>query len=130
MRRAHPVCLAAVLLLISVFSGCAARSGKPSPQPTAAAVVIPVTLGDFTIQPRMYKLKAGKVKFQVTNSGAVDHDFQIPTLETHHGHEQHLLKPGETKVLEYDLKPGTHEVLCTVPGHREAGMVGSLEVVP
>lgn len=93
-------------------------------------MVIPVTLGDHTIQPRMYKLKAGKVTFQVTNKGTVDRDFQIPTLETHHGHEQHLLRPGETRALEYDLKPGTHEVVCTLPGHREAGMVGSLEVVP
>lgn len=115
-------------------AGCASRTASPvpssTPTPGAGPIVIPVTLTDFTIEPRRFKLKAGKVKFEVTNRGAVDHDFQIPDLEEHHGHEQHVLKPGERTVLEYDLKPGRYEVICTVPGHREAGMEGTLDVVP
>jgi uncharacterized cupredoxin-like copper-binding protein len=117
---------AVVIALVSAACGT-----KPAgPRPTPAAVVVPVTLGDLAIEPRRLKLKAGKVQFQVTNRGTVDRDFQIPTLETHHGHEQHLLKPGETKTLEYDLTPGTHEVVCTTPGRQEAGMTASLEVFP
>jgi uncharacterized cupredoxin-like copper-binding protein len=111
-----------------ITSGCGTKRAEPRSVPNA--VVIPVILGDLAIEPRRFKLRAEKVQFQVTNRGTVDRDFQIPTLETHHGHEQHLLKPGETKALEYDLTPGTHEVVCTTPGHQEAVMTASLEVFP
>jgi uncharacterized cupredoxin-like copper-binding protein len=116
--------------LLLVVPGCAARSTPPSPRLTAAAVVIPVTLGDFTIQPRAFKMKAGKVVFRVTNAGATDYDFRIPALEASGERQPHLLKPGETRALEYDLRPGTYRILCTIPGDREASIVGSLEVLP
>jgi len=33
---------------------------------------------------------------------------------------------GGTKVLALNLKPGTYKFYCTVPGHRAAGMEGTL----
>jgi uncharacterized cupredoxin-like copper-binding protein len=35
---------------------------------------------------------------------------------------------GATKTLSLDLKPGTYKYFCTVPGHRMAGMEGTLTV--
>ena len=35
---------------------------------------------------------------------------------------------GGTKVLSVDLKPGTYVFYCSVPGHRQAGMQGTLTV--
>jgi uncharacterized cupredoxin-like copper-binding protein len=35
---------------------------------------------------------------------------------------------GGTKTLTLNLKPGTYTYYCTVPGHRMAGMVGTLTV--
>jgi uncharacterized cupredoxin-like copper-binding protein len=36
---------------------------------------------------------------------------------------------GQTGVLEFTpTKPGTYEFFCTVAGHKEAGMVGTLVV--
>lgn len=134
MPRLHPIRLMLVLSLAAAAGGCASRGLSPAPTPAptpgAGAVVIPVTLGEFTIEPRRYKLKAGKVTFEVTNRGAVDHDFHISGLEAPHGHERHMLKPGEHAALRYDLKPGKYDIVCTVPGHQEAGMTATLEVVP
>jgi plastocyanin len=35
---------------------------------------------------------------------------------------------GESKTLSLTLKPGTYKFYCTVPGHRAAGMEGTLTV--
>ncbi len=35
---------------------------------------------------------------------------------------------GATKTLSLNLKPGTYKFYCTVPGHRAAGMEGTLTV--
>lgn len=89
-----------------------------------------VTLRDFGIEPQTIKVNSGRVRFRITNQGAVEHDFHIPAVEKHASHEQHLVKPGETRILDYDLRPGKYEVVCTIPGHREAGMTAVLDVAP
>jgi uncharacterized cupredoxin-like copper-binding protein len=30
--------------------------------------------------------------------------------------------------LEIEMKPGTYEAVCTIPGHKEAGMTVMIEV--
>ena len=35
---------------------------------------------------------------------------------------------GGSKTLALNLKPGTYKFYCTVPGHRMAGMEGTLTV--
>jgi uncharacterized cupredoxin-like copper-binding protein len=35
---------------------------------------------------------------------------------------------GGSKTLAVTLKPGTYKFYCSVPGHRQAGMEGTLEV--
>jgi uncharacterized cupredoxin-like copper-binding protein len=35
---------------------------------------------------------------------------------------------GGSKTLSLNLKPGTYKFYCTVPGHRQAGMAGTLTV--
>lgn len=123
-----------LILMTAVLAGCSPRSAAPpaAPSPTPAATVqtVIVTLRDFTIEPRTIKVTPGRVGFRITNQGAIDHDFHIPAVEKGHAHAEHVVKPGETRTLEYDLKPGTYEVVCTIPGHREAGMTAALDVAP
>jgi uncharacterized cupredoxin-like copper-binding protein len=89
---------------------------------------VEVVLREFEFEPRPLKVKAGTVRFRLVNRGAVEHDFAIPSLEEHGAHEQHVVKPGETRDVELELKPGTYEAICTIPGHKEAGMVVQVEV--
>ena len=71
--------------------------------------------------------KAGNVSIALTNSSPVEHDVKI---ESSSGATVGGLEPftGGTKTLTANLKPGTYKFFCSVPGHRQAGMEGTLTV--
>jgi plastocyanin len=71
--------------------------------------------------------KAGKVSIDFTNMAPLGHNVTIasasgavvgatPTFQ------------GGSKTLSLNLKPGTYKFYCSVPGHRMAGMEGTLTV--
>lgn len=124
---------AAIIVLASaVAASCTPRgTARPEPQPlparrAEAPPAVEVVLREFEIEPRTMEVKSGLVRFRVTNKGMVEHDFVVSAVGGHTDHDQHIVRPGETKVFEMHLKSGSHEVLCTLPGHREAGMVGQI----
>jgi uncharacterized cupredoxin-like copper-binding protein len=40
-------------------------------------------------------------------------------------------RPGQTQRVRFRITdPGTYRIMCTVPGHAESGMVGTLVVTP
>ncbi len=71
--------------------------------------------------------KAGKVTIKFTNSSPLNHNFTLATASgTMLGATPTFM--GGTKTLTLDLKPGTYTYYCSVPGHRMAGMQGTLVV--
>lgn len=71
--------------------------------------------------------KAGKVSIDFTNMSPEGHNV---TVESAAG-EQVGATPtfqGGAKTLSLSLKPGTYKFFCSVPGHRMAGMEGTLTV--
>ncbi|MGA9875283.1 MAG: plastocyanin/azurin family copper-binding protein [Solirubrobacteraceae bacterium] len=71
--------------------------------------------------------KAGKVSVDFTNMSPLAHNF---TVEAAGGKIEGATPTfqGGNKVLTLNLKPGTYKFFCTVPGHRMAGMEGTLTV--
>jgi plastocyanin len=71
--------------------------------------------------------KAGKVTIDFNNPQALDHNVAI---ENSKGEEIASVEPiaDGSETTTADLKPGTYHYFCTVPGHREAGMEGTLVV--
>lgn len=70
--------------------------------------------------------KPGKVTIDFDNPAALEHNVTIEQ----NGKEiaaSETLAEGKTSVSA-ELAPGTYEFLCTVPGHAEAGMKGTLTV--
>ena len=63
---------------------------------------------------------AGKVTFSVKNEGKLPHDFVVEGNDVKT--KTPLLNPGQSKSLEVDLKSGSYDVYCSVPGHKQAGM--------
>ncbi len=82
-----------------------------------------VTLNEWAVALASGTVKAGKVTFQVKNAGNLEHDFVIEGVG-----KIPLILPGETKTLVVNLKPGTYTVLCSLSGHKEAGMQTKLTV--
>jgi uncharacterized cupredoxin-like copper-binding protein len=72
-------------------------------------------------------LPAGKHSFKVVNSGKELHSFEIEG----NGIEVRLpndLPRGEEASVEVTLQPGTYEVYCPIPGHKEKGMTTQVTV--
>jgi plastocyanin len=71
--------------------------------------------------------KAGKVTIDFTNPSALEHDVAIEQNGKQLA-DSELVANGATATATAELAPGTYTFYCTVPGHREAGMEGTLTV--
>jgi len=71
--------------------------------------------------------KAGQVSIAFTNMTPLMHNL---TIADESGAVQGFTPTfnGATKTLTVSLKPGTYKFYCSVPGHRQAGMEGTLTV--
>lgn len=70
--------------------------------------------------------KPGEVTIDFTNPAQLEHDVAIEQDGEEIAASETIGK-GKTSVSA-DLAPGTYTFLCTVPGHAEAGMQGTLVV--
>jgi len=71
--------------------------------------------------------KAGNVSIDFTNMASLSHNV---TVESSSGTVVGAIPSfqGGTRTLSLNLKPGTYKFFCSVPGHRMAGMEGTLTV--
>jgi uncharacterized cupredoxin-like copper-binding protein len=70
--------------------------------------------------------KAGKVTLTMDNPSDIPHAVAIEGNGV--DVDGKTVGKGEKSVASADLKPGTYEFYCPVPGHEEAGMKGKLTV--
>ena len=121
--------MAVVLWAVAlVFAGCPRRGpeGQPPGPPTPpAAQVVDVKMREWAFDPSPVLGKAGRITFRIKNEGAVEHNFLI---ENKPGAQVDAIQPGGSKTLTVDLTPGQYTIFCNLPGHREAGMVGTLRI--
>ena len=110
---------------------------------------VSLTAVDMAFQPEALEVTAGRpVRLTMVNEGALDHDFSIlempmetmgATAVAMPGHDMgamtvdpqlHMaVTMGMSNTIEFTpTKPGTYEFFCTVPGHKQAGMVGTMVV--
>jgi uncharacterized cupredoxin-like copper-binding protein len=87
----------------------------------AAPKSVPVSEVEFKIELPSTTLSPGTYTFNLTNKGQVGHDlvFNGPGVDNE---KTPVIDPGKTAKLSVDLKSGTYDVYCSVPGHKQAGM--------
>ena len=116
--------LAVAALLIATVAVLRGGTGGGGAAEEAKAEAIKVELGDIFIKPKSLSAKAGSdVTLEVTNTGKLEHDLGIKG-----GAKTAMLKPGEKATLKLPNVSGTVSLICSVPGHAEAGMVTELTV--
>jgi plastocyanin len=71
--------------------------------------------------------KPGKVTIDFKNPQSLDHNVAIENSKGEEIARTELVADGSESTTA-NLKPGTYHYFCTVPGHREAGMEGTLVV--
>jgi len=111
------------LAVLGLILGGLALSNKSSAATgKLVKTVVDVTLEEFSIQPAHIVVKPGAVSLRVTNTGNLDHNFEVTGLGT-----LPALHAGETKTLELPVvSAGTYAVICTIPGHAASGMKAML----
>jgi FtsP/CotA-like multicopper oxidase with cupredoxin domain len=95
---------------------------------SAAPASFAVSLSEFALTPDMIMAPEGQpLSFDVTNDGSAPHTFAV---DTGNGIEEtRELQAGETQTLQVPaLAAGDYRISCTVSGHADLGMVGTLMV--
>jgi len=123
-------------------------AGEPgNPKKPARIVLVTMREGDGKMMfiPERVEVRRGEqIKFMLRNSGELDHEFVLASREENLKHAEEMKKnpdmehddpnakrltPKKTSDLVWRFtKSGTFEFGCLIPGHREAGMTGTIVV--
>jgi plastocyanin len=109
--------------------------GAPQPGPAPSSQKPPTTgpiseaaapSGALTFTIPNLTAQSGKVTIAFTNKAPEAHNLTIAQGSTVLGATPTFT--GGARTLSLNLKPGTYTFFCSVPGHRQAGMQGTLTV--
>lgn len=124
--------VARLLLVALVAFGAGAVAVAAIPRQAAAGIApevlaqLPaVSIPGMSFAPQQLEVRAGEqVAFRLDNAHGAPHSFDVDELNVHVP-----VAPGAQSLLLFTpSQPGTYTFSCGVPGHREAGMVGTLVV--
>lgn len=151
------VTAAAVALLLTASAAITASAhddhgsfsaGEPgNPKKRARVVLVTMREGDgkmMFVPDRVDVRKGEQVRFMLRNGGVLEHEFLLATTEENLKHAELMkkfpdmehdepngkrLRPNATGEIVWRFtKAGTFEFGCLIPGHREAGMFGTVIV--
>lgn len=109
-----------------------ATTGTPAPPSSPAATATSALNlaadpgGQLSFDTKQLSAKAGKVTITLANASPLEHNVTIAQGNTVLGNTPTF--KGGSKALTLTLKAGTYTFYCSVPGHRQAGMEGTLSV--
>jgi Cu+-exporting ATPase len=94
----------------------------------ASATNIRIVARQTTFIPAEVHITAGRfVILELVNEDPVFHDWMVDGL----ANVDAPARPGQTARIRFRIdRPGAYRVICSVPGHAEAGMTGTLVVDP
>jgi uncharacterized cupredoxin-like copper-binding protein len=121
-----------IIPIVLVAAGCGGSSGGSggggSSTPANAQVVeIDIAQSGFAFTTSSAQAKAGAVELRSKNPQSISHDISLKGNGVD-VHGKLVSSGGVSTVTVSDLKPGTYEFYCSVPGHEQAGMKGTLTV--
>jgi plastocyanin len=127
-RRSLLVALALAVAVLPACGGGGSSSSPPCPPAatTRAAVngAVTVCAKDIAFDVKTITAPAGPLKVTLINKGAIAHTFKVD------GTNFELSTPGhnDVKTGTVTLTAGAHKFVCTISGHEQQGMKGTIEV--
>jgi len=135
--------LATLVVTASAACGGGAHTGgSTNAEPT---VVIDVSLKNLRFTPNRMEVAAGQtVRINVANMDGTEHDMLVEGLRiekvgdamgAHHAGATadmlvvHTMANENGSITFRTEQKGTYRFYCTLPGHKDAGMVGEMTVV-
>jgi plastocyanin len=83
--------------------------------------------GSLAFDPDSLEAPVGEVTLAFTNPATVGHDVHIER-DGEDLAASDVVADGETTEASAELEPGEYTYYCSIPGHREGGMEGTLTV--
>lgn len=123
MRQSARLLIAtAITGLVVAACGGAAASQPPASAGQPSGTEIAVGATEFAFDPGSIDVSAGaETTITLTNKGTVEHDITVDALGV-----RIYATPGQTVSGTVTAEAGTYEFYCSIPGHKQAGMVGTL----
>lgn len=107
------------IVVAACGGGAASQPPAPASQPSETGISVGAT--EFAFDPSAIELSAGvAATVTLANTGTVEHDITVDALSV-----KIFAKPGETVSGMVTAEAGTYDFYCSIPGHKEAGMVGT-----
>lgn len=115
-------------------------AGRPGKESEVDRTVIVEANDSMRFIHEPFKVKTGEtIKFTITNTGAIPHEFSIGTKDEHMAHGKMMvanpnmhhgpggasvtIEPGKTEVLIWSFEEAWEvQAACNIPGHYQAGM--------
>lgn len=157
MRVHNQVWMMLVLLVTLGLAACSSAASEETHtahEHAAAAIEMKVVATDLAFSTDTLRAKVGQpVTLHFRNEGALEHDWTVEGMRAEHveavnggasaGHHAHMgaalsdeaiivhvsALAGQEGTLTFTpTEPGRYKFVCTVAGHKEAGMHGTLVV--
>lgn len=124
MSRGLAPAAVAAILVASAFAAAPA-SGASRGAPARVQVVEK----EYSLTLSRLRVHSGRVTVQVVNFGMDDHDLLIQSPRGSASlWQSSVLPPEGIATKTFALKPGKYTLSCSLPGHRQLGMVATLTV--
>ena len=107
-------------------TGTPAPPSSPAHGPLHVVHLAAATGGQLAYDTKQLSTQAGTVTITFENASPLEHNVTIGQVRKVLG-ETPTFTNG-TRSVTLNLKPGTYTFYCSVPGHRQAGMEGTLKV--
>jgi uncharacterized cupredoxin-like copper-binding protein len=121
------VAAAALVVLVVGGTGAGAGVGQRFKQPKGpASETIAVKGGNFFFDPDKIDATAGVARIELEGQGGL-HTFVFDKGK-YPGFQLEVSGSGDDDAKKIKLKTGKYTFYCDIPGHRAAGMVGTLTV--
>jgi len=140
MRHLRILSLLLVIVAAGIAAGCGGGDDEETTTPATTATETEaaggggqtVGMAEYEFTPNDLTATQGDA-VTAENDGKIEHNLTIEEGPDPEKASKELtatpnVQPGDSTELTVDVDPGDYSIVCTISGHRELGMIGTIKV--